>query len=67
MERDFARLGERLKDGEIPASPLTSRGKNIDPCTYCEYKPVCKRSEEDRRPYRSRVSRDELFGEEEEQ
>lgn len=66
VERDFARLGNRLKEGQIPASPLTSRGKNLDPCAFCEYKPICKRSETDRRPYRSKVSREELFGEEEE-
>ncbi|MBQ8912165.1 MAG: PD-(D/E)XK nuclease family protein, partial [Clostridia bacterium] len=66
VERDFARLAQRLKAGEIQASPLTNRGKGIDPCTYCEYKPVCKRTEADRRPYRSKVSREELFGEEEE-
>lgn len=66
VEKDFARLGERLKNGEIPASPLTAPGRGIDPCAYCEYKPVCKRKEEDRRPYRSRVSREELFREEEE-
>ncbi len=64
VEKDFARLGERLKDGEIPASPLTSRGRGIDPCAWCEYKPLCKRSESDRRPYRSKISREELFGEE---
>ncbi|MBE6713287.1 MAG: hypothetical protein E7580_07185 [Ruminococcaceae bacterium] len=66
VEKDFARLGERLKAGEIAAKPLTSRGRGIDPCAWCEYKPICKRSEADRRPYRSKVSREELFGEEEE-
>ncbi len=64
VEKDFAALAERLKDGRIPAAPLTKPG-SLDPCAYCEYKAVCKRSEEDRRPYR-KIGREELFGEEEE-
>ena len=65
VEKDFARLAESLKEGEIPAAPLTKTGDS-GPCSYCEYKAVCKRSEADRRPYRTKVSREELFGEEEE-
>ncbi len=66
VEKNFALLAQRLKEGQIPASPLTKAG-GTDPCAWCEYKPVCKRSESDRRPYRTKVSREELFGEEEDQ
>jgi ATP-dependent helicase/nuclease subunit B len=65
VERDFRRLAEELKEGRIEANPLYSKGKGIDPCRYCEYLPLCKRSECDRRAYRSKVAREELFGKEE--
>lgn len=64
VEKDFAKLAQHLKNGEVAAAPLTKPG-SIDPCSYCEYKAVCKRSEADRRPYR-KIGREELFGEEEE-
>ena len=64
VEKDFARLAESMKAGRIPASHLTKSGRS-DPCSYCEYKAICKRSDEDRRPYR-KIGREELFGEEEE-
>ncbi len=64
VEKDFARLAENLKDGEIPASPLVSRSGQVDPCRWCEYRALCKRKDEERRPYRSRISQSELFGEE---
>lgn len=65
VEKDFTLLAESLKDGKVPAAPLT-KPSGTDPCSYCEYKPICKRSEADRRLYRTKVSREELFGEEEE-
>lgn len=65
VERDFGRLAEELKSGRIEAEPLYSKGKQIDPCRYCEYLPLCKRKEENRRAYRSKVAMEELFGKEE--
>ncbi len=65
VEKDFARLAQRLKAGEIAASPLTKQNGSHDPCAWCEYKPICKRSESDRRPY-LKIDRDKLLGEEEE-
>jgi ATP-dependent helicase/DNAse subunit B len=64
VEKNFATLAESLKNGRIPASPLVKSAKS-DPCSYCEYKAICKRSDEDRRPYR-KIDREELFREEEE-
>lgn len=64
VEKNFATLAESLKNGRIPASPLVKSAK-ADPCSYCEYKAICKRSDEDRRPYR-KIDREELFREEEE-
>ncbi len=65
VERDFASLAEELKEGRIEAVPLYSKGKKIDPCRYCEYLPLCKRNPDNRRLYRSHISKEELFGEEE--
>ncbi len=65
VEKDFAALAEKLKEGRIAASPLVSRSGQVDPCRWCEFFPVCKRKKEDVRPYRTRISQSELFGEEE--
>ena len=65
VERDFARVGEKIKAGRIEASPLVAQSGRVDACRYCEYKAICKRKKEDTRPYRTRVAREEIFGEEE--
>lgn len=62
VERDFRRLAEELKEGRIEAAPIYSKGKKIDPCEYCDYLPLCKRKESNRRAYRAKVAREELFG-----
>ncbi len=66
VEKDLKILAENLKEGKVGASPLTSKGRKIDPCKFCEYLPICRRSEGDRRPYQSRLSKEEIFGEVEE-
>lgn len=66
VEKDFLLLAENLKDGRIAASPLVSRSGQVDACRWCEFFPVCKRKPEDVRPYRTRISQSEIFGEEEE-
>ncbi|MBR5295596.1 MAG: hypothetical protein IKU24_03280, partial [Clostridia bacterium] len=65
VEKDFATLAERLKSGDIAAKPLVNRSGTVNACKYCEFFPVCKRKEEDIRPYRTRISQSEIFGEEE--
>lgn len=67
VERDFIRLAKHLKEGGIEAAPLTNPSANggLDPCRYCDYLPLCKRRESDRRPYRKKIPEEELFGEEE--
>lgn len=65
VERDFARLAAEIKEGQIQPNPLYSAAKQIDSCRWCEHLPICKRSPECRRPYRTRISEEELFGKEE--
>jgi ATP-dependent helicase/DNAse subunit B len=64
VEKDFARLAENLKEGQIAVSPLVSRSGHVNPCQWCDFFPVCKRKKEEVRPYRTRISKSELFEEE---
>lgn len=65
VEADFTRLAEELKGGRIHANPIFSPSKKIDPCLYCDHLPICKRNPSCRRPYRAKVTDEEIFGREE--
>jgi len=63
-EGDFRRMAQNIKKGIIHRNPLCSPGIH-DSCRYCPYLPLCRRKEEDVRPYRKNVSEEEIFGMEE--
>ncbi len=65
VESDFVRLASRLKAGQVETNPLYSAAKKIDPCLYCDHLPICKRTPECRRAYRTSVTEEEIFGKEE--
>ncbi|MBR7165774.1 MAG: hypothetical protein IKD18_05790, partial [Clostridia bacterium] len=65
VEADFTRLAKELKGGMIQTNPIFSPSKQIDPCLYCDHLPICKRDPACRRPYRAKVTDEEIFGTEE--
>ncbi|MBR3836800.1 MAG: PD-(D/E)XK nuclease family protein [Clostridia bacterium] len=65
VEADFTRLAAELKGGLIQTNPIFSQSKQIDPCQYCDHLPICKRNASCRRPYRAKVTDEEIFGREE--
>ncbi len=62
-EGDFARLANEIKSGRIEPDPLCK--KEMDGCDFCPFLPLCKREKKDRRLYRKKVEREEIFGKEE--
>lgn len=40
VERTLGQLGDDILDGQIAVTPY--RLRNQSPCTYCEYRPVCR-------------------------
>lgn len=42
VDNSVLRVAGEMRSGEIPASPL--KGKGSDACTYCPYRPVCRKT-----------------------
>jgi len=52
VEKDLAALAERMRQGQIEALPLCKEGEE-GPCSYCPYRPICKKDPKAKRSFRT--------------
>lgn len=65
VERDLVLLVTELDRGNVSALPLCKKGKD-GPCGWCEFKPICKRDPDVKKPFLKNPTEEEIFGKEDE-
>ncbi len=65
VERGLAKKLAALREGDIEALPLSEPGKR-ERCQYCEHRLICKRNSDRSRPWKAKVTVEELLKEERE-
>jgi len=53
LDNFFIRLIKEMDSGDISAFPLANANGDLDTCKYCDYKVICKNTENRCRPYKS--------------